>query len=195
MLKYTFDNDDFDDISAVVSRWHLSKIRLRSVHSCPDLHVLPKLFNPMCLVRKFDSYNLKTVADEMFIMVFTIQIEKICTIHFSQSEVVLLSHASERRKIRNRLRTKNLFGSGKVNTVDCLIEWCFTPLSIALQSYHEDSSKCSCLSSISPVLDFGFEVSCQRTLPQKNHTGSSSARTQNPWVTNLTLYQRATQNP
>ena len=36
------------------------------------------------------------------------------------------------------------------------------------QSYHGDSSHYSCLSWVSPVLGWGSEVSCPRTLPRKN---------------------------
>ena len=35
------------------------------------------------------------------------------------------------------------------------------------QSYHGDSSHYSCLSWVSPLLGWGSEVSCPRTLPQK----------------------------
>ena len=49
-----------------------------------------------------------------------------------------------------------------------VIEWCFTPLSRVFQSYHGDSSHYSCLSWVSPVLGWGSEVSCPRTLPRKN---------------------------
>ena len=51
---------------------------------------------------------------------------------------------------------------------DCLIEWCFTPLSTVFQLYHGDSSYYSCLSWVSPVLGRGSEVSSPRTLPGKN---------------------------
>ena len=47
-----------------------------------------------------------------------------------------------------------------------LIEWCFTPLSAVFQSYHGDNSH-SCLSWVLPVLGWGPEVSCPRTLPRK----------------------------
>ena len=49
-----------------------------------------------------------------------------------------------------------------------LFEWCFTLLSTVFQSYHSDSSHCSCLSWVSIVLGWGSEVSCPRTLPIKN---------------------------
>ena len=52
--------------------------------------------------------------------------------------------------------------------VGWLVEWCFTPLSTVFQSYHGDSSHYSCLSWVSPVLGWGSEVSCPKTLPQKN---------------------------
>ena len=42
------------------------------------------------------------------------------------------------------------------------------PLSTVFQSYHGDSSHYSCLSCVSPVLGWGFEASCPRTLPRKN---------------------------
>ena len=48
-----------------------------------------------------------------------------------------------------------------------LIEWCFMPLSTVFQSYHGDSSHSSCLSWVLPVLGWGSEASCPRTLPQK----------------------------
>ena len=51
--------------------------------------------------------------------------------------------------------------------VDWLIWWCFTSLSTIFQSCHGDSSHYSCLSWISPVLDWGSEVSCPRTLSRK----------------------------
>ena len=41
------------------------------------------------------------------------------------------------------------------------------PLSTVFQLYHGDSPQYSCLSWVSPVLGWGFEVSCRRTLPQK----------------------------
>ena len=49
-----------------------------------------------------------------------------------------------------------------------MIEWCFTPVLTIFQSYHGDSLHYSCLSWVSPVLGWGSEVSCPRTLPQKN---------------------------
>ena len=48
-----------------------------------------------------------------------------------------------------------------------IIEWCFTPLLTVFQSYHGDSSHYSCISWVSPVLGWGSEVSCPRTLPRK----------------------------
>ena len=48
---------------------------------------------------------------------------------------------------------------------------------------------------VSPVLGWGSEVSCPRTLPQKKHAGSSAARTQDPGITSQTLHRRATQDP
>ena len=48
-----------------------------------------------------------------------------------------------------------------------MIEWYYTPLSTVFQSYHGDSSHYSFLSWVSPVLGWGSEVSCPRTLPQK----------------------------
>ena len=48
-----------------------------------------------------------------------------------------------------------------------IIGWCFTPLLIVFQSYHGDSSHYSCLSWVSPVLGWGSEVSCPKTLPRK----------------------------
>ena len=53
-------------------------------------------------------------------------------------------------------------------TVSMLIEKCFTPLSTIFQSHHGDSSHYSCLYWVSPVLGWGSEVSCPRTLPRKN---------------------------
>ena len=47
------------------------------------------------------------------------------------------------------------------------IKWCFTPLLTLFQSYHGDSSHYSSLSWVSPVLGWGSEVSCPRTLPRK----------------------------
>ena len=44
----------------------------------------------------------------------------------------------------------------------------FTPFSKIFQSYLRNSSDNSCLSWVSPVLGWGSEVSCPRTLPQKN---------------------------
>ena len=44
-----------------------------------------------------------------------------------------------------------------------MIEFCFTPLSTVFQSYHGDSSHYSRLLWVSPVLYWGFEVSCPRT--------------------------------
>ena len=49
-----------------------------------------------------------------------------------------------------------------------MVEWCFMPLSTVFQSYHSHSSHYSCLSWVSPVLRWGSEVSCPRTLPRKN---------------------------
>ena len=49
-----------------------------------------------------------------------------------------------------------------------MIEWCFTPLSTVFQSYHGDGSHYSSLSWVSPVLGWGSEMSCPRTLPRKN---------------------------
>ena len=46
-------------------------------------------------------------------------------------------------------------------------EWCLMPLSKVFQSYNGDSSHYSCLSWVSPVLGWGSEVSCPRTLPRK----------------------------
>ena len=45
-----------------------------------------------------------------------------------------------------------------------IIKWCYTPLLIVFQSYDGNSS---CLSWVSPVLGWGSEVSCPRTLPWK----------------------------
>ena len=42
------------------------------------------------------------------------------------------------------------------------------PLSTVLQPYHGDSSHYSCLSWVLPILEWGSEVSCPRTLPRKN---------------------------
>ena len=42
------------------------------------------------------------------------------------------------------------------------------PLLTVFQSYQGDSSYYSCLSWVSPVLGWGSEVSCPRTLPRKN---------------------------
>ena len=50
---------------------------------------------------------------------------------------------------------------------DRLIEWCFKPLSTVFQSYHGDSLHYSALPWVSPVLSWGSEVSCPRTLPRK----------------------------
>ena len=52
-----------------------------------------------------------------------------------------------------------------------LVEWCLMPLSTVFQSYHGDSSHYSCLSWVSAVLGWGSEVSCPRTLLQKNPEG------------------------
>ena len=41
------------------------------------------------------------------------------------------------------------------------------PLSTVFQSYHGDSLHHSCVSWVSPVLGWGSEVSCPRTLPRK----------------------------
>ena len=49
-----------------------------------------------------------------------------------------------------------------------LVEWCFTPFSTVFQSYHGHGSHYPCLSWVSSVLGWGFEVSCSRTLPRKN---------------------------
>ena len=49
------------------------------------------------------------------------------------------------------------------------IEWCFTPLSTVFQSYHGDSSHYSWLSLVSPVRDWGSEVSVlDKGTPKKN---------------------------
>ena len=57
-----------------------------------------------------------------------------------------------------------------------------------------DSSHYSGLSWVSPVLGWGSEVSCPRTLPQKPR-GSSAARTQEPWITSQTPCHQGTQDP
>ena len=49
-----------------------------------------------------------------------------------------------------------------------MIESCLTPLLTVFQSYQGDSSHYSCFSRVSPVLGWGSEVSCPRTLPRKN---------------------------
>ena len=46
-----------------------------------------------------------------------------------------------------------------------LNKWCFTRLSTV---FHDDSSHYSCLSWVSPVLGWGSDVPCPRTLQQKN---------------------------
>ena len=48
-----------------------------------------------------------------------------------------------------------------------IIGWCFTPLLTVFQSYHGDSSHYSCHSWVLPVLGWGSEVSCPKTLPRK----------------------------
>ena len=48
-----------------------------------------------------------------------------------------------------------------------LVDWCFTPLSTVFQSYHGENSHYSSLSWVSPVLGWGSEMSCPRTLPRK----------------------------
>ena len=70
--------------------------------------------------------------------------------------------------------------------IDWLIKWCFMPLSTVFQSYHCDSSHYSSLSWVSPVLGWGSEESCTRTLPLK---------TQDPCFTSQTPYHWATQDP
>ena len=47
-----------------------------------------------------------------------------------------------------------------------MIEWCFTPLSTVIQSYHGDSLHYSCLSSVSPVLGCGSEVDTPKKNPE-----------------------------
>ena len=76
-----------------------------------------------------------------------------------------------------------------------LIEWCFTPLSTVFQLYHGKSLHYLCLSWVSPVLGWGFEVSCPRTLPRKKPRGSRAARTQDLWIMSQTLSHWATQDP
>ena len=53
-----------------------------------------------------------------------------------------------------------------------LIEWCFMPLSTVFQSYHGDSSHCSCLSWISPVLGWALKCLAQ------GHTHEKTQRIQ-----------------
>ena len=45
-----------------------------------------------------------------------------------------------------------------LSMIEWLIEWCFTLLSTVFQSYHGDSSHCSCLSWVSPLL--GWALKC-----------------------------------
>ena len=62
----------------------------------------------------------------------------------------------------------------------------FYVLSTVFQSHHSDSSNFSCFSMVSPVLCWGFDVSCPRTLLQKKQRIQCSSNL-GPWITSQTL--------
>ena len=92
----------------------------------------------------------------------------------------------------SEVRYNNQLGLYILHLVKSFIEWCFTLISTVFQSYQGDSSHYSCFSRVSPVLGWGFEVSCPKTLQRRTQNIQCSL---NPGPLNYESYTEPRRTP